>query len=135
LDKDQPRKEGETYEFCHVEPNRFYVKFFERLQAFKITSGKVILLVSWASKMEPEDRRTHCYKIKVLWVVEARMQRKDKVVSVELREGGLLVDDHAGQDFLAIRNELVDDFESIEMRWLLLPNEVNGSICSRTQRP
>jgi hypothetical protein len=41
------------------------------------------------------------------------MQRKDKVVSVELREGRLLVDDHAAQDFLAIRSELFDDLESI----------------------
>ena len=36
------------------------------------------------------------------------MQRKDKVVSIELREGGLLINDHAGGDFLAIGSELVD---------------------------
>ena len=62
------------------------------------------------------------------------MQWKDEVVSVELREGGLLVDDHAGGDFPAIRSELVDSLESTEMRCMLLPYEVDGGICSRSQR-
>jgi hypothetical protein len=59
------------------------------------------------------------------------VQRKDEVVSVELREGGLLADDHAARDFSAIGSELVDSLESIEMGRVLLPYEVDGGICSR----
>ena len=62
------------------------------------------------------------------------MQRKNEVVSVELREGGLLIDHHTARDFSTGRIVLVDSLESIQMRCMLLPNEVNGCICSRTQR-
>ena len=39
-------KKRDTYEFCHVEPNRFLVKFFQSLQALEITSREVLLSMS-----------------------------------------------------------------------------------------
>lgn len=65
--------------------------------------------------------------------MEACMKRKDKVTSAELIESSLLVNDRAGSDFSASFGELVDGFESIQVRRVLLPHEVNGRICSLTQ--
>jgi hypothetical protein len=61
------------------------------------------------------------------------MKRKDKVTSAELSEGSLLIKDRAASDFCAGFGELVDGFESIQVRRVLLPHEVNGRICSHTQ--
>jgi len=63
------------------------------------------------------------------------MKRKDKVTSVELRECGLLIKDRAAGDFSAGFGELVDGFESIQVKGVLLPHEVNGRISSLTQAP
>jgi hypothetical protein len=61
------------------------------------------------------------------------MKRKDKVTSAELIERSLLINDRAGGDFSPGFGELVDGFESIQMRRVLLPHEVNSCICSLSQ--
>lgn len=61
------------------------------------------------------------------------MKRKDKVTSAELSESSLLIKNRAAGDFSTGFGELVDGFESIQVKRVLLPHEVNGSICSLTQ--
>jgi hypothetical protein len=61
------------------------------------------------------------------------MKWKDKVTSAELSESSLLVQDRAAGDFSAGFIELVDGFESIQVRRILLSYEVNGRICPLTQ--
>ena len=63
------------------------------------------------------------------------MKRKDEVTSAELSECGLLIKDRAAADFSAVFGELVDGFESIQVRRVLLPHEIDGRICSLTQGP
>ena len=67
--------------------------------------------------------------------MEACLKRKDKVSSAELGECGLLIKDRAAGDLSAVFGELVDGLESIQVRCMLLPHEVNGRICSLTQGP
>jgi hypothetical protein len=61
------------------------------------------------------------------------MKREDKVVSAQLSKSSLLIDDWAGRDFSPCGGELLDGFESIQARSMLLSHEVNGRIRSRTQ--
>lgn len=61
------------------------------------------------------------------------MERKDKVISAELRKSILLINNHAGSDLSAGLGVLVDGFESIQVRCVLLSHEVNGRMCSRPQ--
>lgn len=72
-------------------------------------------------------------EVPVLGIVEACMKRKDKVTSAELGESSLLIQDRAAGDFSAGFIELVDGFESIQVRRILLPYKVNGRICPLTQ--
>ncbi len=72
-------------------------------------------------------------EVPVLGIVEACMKRKDKVTSAELSESSLLVKDRAAGNFSAGFGDLVDGFESIQVRRVLLPHEVNGRICSLAQ--
>jgi hypothetical protein len=72
-------------------------------------------------------------EVPVLGIVETCMKRKDKVVSAEHSERSLLIENRAAGDFSAGFGELVDGFESIQVRGGLLPHEVNGRICSLTQ--
>jgi len=62
------------------------------------------------------------------------MERKDKITSAELGESSLLIENRAAGDFSARFGELVDSFESIQARRILLSHEINGCICSLAQR-
>lgn len=72
-------------------------------------------------------------EVPVFGIVEACMKREDKVTSAELSESSLLIKNRAAGDFSAGFCELFDGFESIQVRRVLLPHEVNGRICSLTQ--
>ena len=61
------------------------------------------------------------------------MKRKDKIIPAKLGKSSLLIKDHAASDFSAGLGVLVDGFESIQVRRILLSHEVNGRICSHTQ--
>jgi len=60
--------------------------------------------------------------------VEACVKRKNKVTSAELGESRLLIKDRAAGNFSASFGELVDGFESIQVRRALLSHKVNGRI-------
>jgi hypothetical protein len=80
-----------------------------------------------------ENLGTYRDEVPVFGIVEACMKRKDKVTSAELSESSLLIKNRAAGDFSTGFGELVDGFESIQVKRVLLPHEVNGSICSLTQ--
>lgn len=72
-------------------------------------------------------------EVPVLGIVEACMKRKDKITSAKLSESSLLIQDRAAGDFPAVFGELVDSFESIQVKRVFLPHEVNCRICSLAQ--
>ena len=86
-----------------------------------------------SKKSELESLCAYRDEVVVLSIVEACMKRKDKVIPAKLGKSSLLIKDHAAGNFSAGLGVLVDGFESIQVRRMLLSHEVNGRICSRTQ--
>jgi hypothetical protein len=77
--------------------------------------------------------RTYRDEVIVLGIVEACMKRENKVIPAQLGKSSLLIENRTAPDFSPFRGVLVDGFESIQVRRMLLSHEVNGRVGSRTQ--
>lgn len=77
--------------------------------------------------------RTYRNEVIVLGIVEACMKRENKVIPVQLGKSSLFIENRAAPNFSTSRRVLVDGFEGIQARRVLLSHEVNGRVGSRTQ--
>jgi len=76
---------------------------------------------------------TYSDEVVVLGIVEACMKRENKVIPIQLGKSSLFIEYRAARDFSPFGGVLVDGFESIQVRCMLLSHEVNGRIGSRAQ--
>ncbi len=77
--------------------------------------------------------RTYRDEVVILGIVEACMKWENKVIPVQLGKSSLLIENCAARDFSPSGSILVDGFESIQVRRMLLSHEVDGRIGSRAQ--